>query len=77
MPAKRYFCINNDTELLAGILSNGSKSSCDKSAQLDGTIKQSAPVTNGMYNDGKTAAKYQSSDNGSTWKYIGQMEIKD
>ena len=32
---------------------------------------------NGMYNDGKTAAKYQSSDNGSTWKYIGQMEIKD
>ena len=34
MPAKRYFCINDDTELLAGILSNGSKSSCDKSAQL-------------------------------------------
>ena len=32
---------------------------------------------NGVYNDGKTAAKYQSSDNGSTWKYIGQMEIKD
>lgn len=25
MPAKRYFCINDDTELLAGILSNGSK----------------------------------------------------
>lgn len=35
MPAKRYFCINDNTELLAGILSNGSKSSCDKSAQLD------------------------------------------
>ena len=27
MPAKRYFCINDDTELLAEILSNGSKSS--------------------------------------------------
>lgn len=32
---------------------------------------------NGVYNDGKTAAKYQSTDNGQTWKYIGQMEIKD
>ncbi|MGN0317467.1 MAG: WD40/YVTN/BNR-like repeat-containing protein [Lachnospira sp.] len=30
---------------------------------------------NGVYNDGKTAAKYQSNDNGYTWKYIGQMEI--
>ena len=48
MPAKRYFCINDDTELLAGILSNGSKSSCDKSAQLDGTVKQSESVTNGI-----------------------------
>lgn len=47
--AKQHcFCINDNTELLAGILSNGSKSSCDKSAQLDGTIKQSAPVTNGI-----------------------------
>lgn len=32
---------------------------------------------NAVYNDGKTAAKYQSSDKGSTWKYIGQVEIKD
>ena len=48
MPAKRYFCINDDTELLAGVLSNGSKSSCDKSAQLDGTVKQSESVTNGI-----------------------------
>lgn len=30
-----------------------------------------------VYNDGKTAAKYQSSDNGTTWKYIGQVEIKE
>lgn len=30
---------------------------------------------NGVYNAGKTAAKYQSSDNGETWKYIGQLEI--
>lgn len=30
---------------------------------------------NGVYNNGKTAAKYQSSDNGETWKYIGQLEI--
>lgn len=48
MPAKRYFCINDDTDLLAGILSNGSKSSCDKSAQLDGAVKQSESVTNGI-----------------------------
>ena len=32
---------------------------------------------NAVYNDGKTAAKYQSSDKGSSWKYIGQVEIKD
>jgi len=31
---------------------------------------------NGIYNDGKTAAKYQSTDNGATWRYIGQLEIK-
>lgn len=29
----------------------------------------------GTYNDGKTAAKYQSSDNGNTWKYISQLEV--
>lgn len=28
-----------------------------------------------VYNDGKTAAKYQSKDNGNTWEYVGQMEI--
>jgi hypothetical protein len=55
MPAKRYFCINDDTELLAGILSNGSKSSCDKSAQLDGTVKQSEPVTNGITEPSSTS----------------------
>lgn len=31
--------------------------------------------SNGVYNSGKTAAKYQSSDKGETWKYIGQLEI--
>ena len=31
--------------------------------------------SNGVYNSGKTAAKYQSQDNGETWKYIGQFEI--
>ncbi len=30
---------------------------------------------NGVYNDGKTVAKYQSSDKGNTWKYIGQLEM--
>lgn len=30
---------------------------------------------NGVYNDGKTAAKYQSTDKGYSWKYIGQLEI--
>ena len=55
MPAKRYFCINDNTELLAGILSNGSKSSCDKSAQLDGTVKQSEPVTNGITEPSSTS----------------------
>lgn len=29
----------------------------------------------GVYNGGKTAARYQSSDKGNTWKYIGQYEI--
>ena len=55
MPAKRYFCINDDTELLAGILSNGSKSSCDKSAQLDGAVKQSKSVTNGITEPSSTS----------------------
>lgn len=30
---------------------------------------------NGIYNNGKTAAKYQSSDKGNTWKYVGQLEL--
>lgn len=55
MPAKRYFCINDDMELLAGILSNGSKSSCDKSAQLDGAVKQSESVTNGITEPSSTS----------------------
>lgn len=29
----------------------------------------------GVYNSGKTAAKYQSTDRGNTWKYICQLEI--
>lgn len=29
----------------------------------------------GIYNSGKTAAKYQSMDKGNTWKYICQLEI--
>ena len=28
-----------------------------------------------VYNDGKTAAKYVSTNNGLTWEYIGQLEI--
>ena len=31
--------------------------------------------TNGVYNNGKTAARYQSTDKGVTWKYIGQLEL--
>lgn len=31
--------------------------------------------SNGVYNNGKTVAKYQSVDKGTTWKYIGQLEI--
>ena len=31
--------------------------------------------SDGTYNDGKTAAKYQSSDKGETWSYISQLEI--
>ncbi|MDO5403000.1 MAG: exo-alpha-sialidase [Eubacteriales bacterium] len=31
--------------------------------------------SNGVYNSGKTAARYQSADKGLTWKYIGQLEI--
>ena len=30
---------------------------------------------NATYNDGKTAAKYISIDNGQTWSYVGQLEI--
>lgn len=30
---------------------------------------------NGVYNDGKTVAKYQTTDNGATWKYVGQLEV--
>lgn len=31
--------------------------------------------SDGTYNDGKTAAKYQSSDKGENWNYISQLEI--
>lgn len=31
--------------------------------------------SNGVYNSGKTAARYQSTDKGLTWKYAGQLEI--
>lgn len=31
--------------------------------------------SDGTYNDGKTAAKYQSSDKGDTWVFIRQLEI--
>jgi len=31
--------------------------------------------SDGTYNDGKTAAKYQSSDKGESWVYISQLEI--
>lgn len=31
--------------------------------------------SDGTYNDGKTAAKYQSTDKGETWIYISQLEI--
>lgn len=55
MPARRYFRIVDDTELLSSILSNGSKSSCDKSAQLDGTVKQSEPMTNGITEPSSTS----------------------
>lgn len=48
MPARRYFRIVDNAELLSSILTKGSKSSCDKSAQLDGTVKQSKPMTNGV-----------------------------
>lgn len=32
--------------------------------------------TNGIYNGGRTAARYQSSDKGDTWKYIGQYDME-
>lgn len=32
--------------------------------------------SSGTYNGGKTAARYQSSDKGDTWKYIGQYDIE-
>lgn len=31
--------------------------------------------TDKLYNQGKTAAKYQSTDKGKTFKYIGQVEL--
>ena len=31
--------------------------------------------SDGTYNDGKTAAKYQSSDKGDTWVFVRQLEI--
>ena len=31
--------------------------------------------SDGTYNDGKTAAKYQSSDKGDTWVFVKQLEI--
>ena len=31
--------------------------------------------SDGTYNDGKTAAKYQSSDKGDTWVFVSQLEI--
>lgn len=33
--------------------------------------------SDGIYNGGKTVAKYQSSDNGDTWKYIGQYDMEN
>lgn len=44
----------------------------DESGNLTVYLTQGS---NGVYNSGKTAAKYQSSDRGETWKYIGQLEI--
>lgn len=41
----------------------------DSNGILNLIIKQGS---NGDYNGGDTVAKYQSSDNGSTWKYIGE-----
>lgn len=33
--------------------------------------------SDGVYNNGKTVAKYQSVDGGLTWKYIGQLELTE
>ncbi len=44
----------------------------DSDGKLTVYLKQ---TDNGIYNNGKTAAKYQSADNGNTWEYVGQMEI--
>lgn len=55
MPARRYFRIVDNAELLSSILTKGSKSSCDKSAQLDGTVKQSEPMTNGITEPNRTS----------------------
>ncbi len=55
MPARRYFRIVDNAELLSSILTNGSKSSCDKSAQLDGAVKQSESVTNGITEPSSTS----------------------
>lgn len=34
-----------------------------------------AQGNNAVYNNGKTAARYQSQDKGETWKYLGQFEM--
>ncbi len=54
MPAKRYFCINDNAELLAGILSKGGKPSFDKSAQLHESSAQSEMVSDGLIQQDKS-----------------------
>ncbi|HCF82583.1 MAG TPA: hypothetical protein DER68_00995 [Ruminococcaceae bacterium] len=60
MPAKRFFYINDNAELLAGILSNGSKPtndskpSFDKSAQLHESSAQSEMASDGLIQQDKS-----------------------
>lgn len=54
MPAKRYFCINDNAELLAGILSKGGKPSFDKSAQLHESAAQSEMASDGLIQQDKS-----------------------
>lgn len=60
MPAKRFFYINDNAELLAGILSNGSKPtndskpSFDKSAQLHESSAQSEMTSDGLIQQGSS-----------------------